>query len=72
MKKLKGKLSLNKKTIAGLDNMADVKGGTASMMNTCGYSCVLEPGGTYCLACMQPIETEGTCGMQTGLPCAPS
>ncbi len=46
-RKLSKKLFFKKTTIANLDNMNDIKGGT--IRNTCA-----PPGGTACLACPEP------------------
>lgn len=49
-KKSSKHLVLNKKTIARLNNMNDVKGGdTTDTINTC----LSPPGGTFCIACYE-------------------
>ena len=49
-RKLSRKLFLNKKTIANLDTLSDIKGGTPGTAETC----LRVPGGSNCLACYEP------------------
>ena len=44
---------LNKTTIANLNNMDDIKGGTPGTVDTC---LKLPGGGSYCLACYDPPD----------------
>ncbi len=75
MRKISRKLALNKRTVVNFDvdsmiNIKNIKGGETYTCITCD-TCLSPPGGSHCLACMQPYETEGTCGMQTGAGCDP-
>ena len=62
-RKISKKLILNKKTIANLDSLTDIKGGTPGTVDTC----LRVPGGSNCLACPQPLPdpTDNTVDCNT-------